>query len=327
MIMIGVATPTVLITGANGFVGRALCQRMLAEGWLARGTVRSVEQAASLPAGAEAVMIRSIGPATDWTAALAGIDTIVHLAARVHVMRDTATDPLAEFRLVNVAGTEHLARVAASAGVKRFVYLSSVKVNGEGALAPYTELDAPAPMDPYGVSKWEAEQVLQKIAKETGLEVVILRPPLVYGPGVKANFLRLFEVVAHGIPLPLASVNNRRSLIYLKNLVDAIVTCGVSQAAGQTYLVSDGVDVSTPDLIRQVAASLEKPPRLFPFPPFLITLAGELTGKSAGVDRLIGSFTVDCSKIRRELAWVPPYTLIGGLVETAQWFMGQNTRK
>lgn len=311
----------ILITGATGFVGRILCERLVADGRQVMGAVRSMEQAAALLSGVEVVQIDSIGADTDWSDALTGVDTVVHLAARVHVMNDSASDPLAEFRKVNVAGIERLARIAATNGVKRLVYISSVKVNGEGALNPYTENDAAAPEDPYGISKWEAEQVLHKVAEDTGLEVVILRPPLVYAPGVKANFLSLFKIVDRGIPLPLAGVSNHRSLIYLGNLVDAIVTCiNHQKASGQTYLVSDGEDVSTPELIRRVADALGRPARLFPFPPSLMRLAGKLFGKTDAVARLISSLTIDSSKIRRELNWKPPYTMEQGLKETAGWF-------
>jgi nucleoside-diphosphate-sugar epimerase len=309
----------VLVTGANGFIGRALCERMIAEEWQVRGAVRSP---ASLLTGFEPAVVGAIGLDTDWSNALTGINTVVHLASRVHVMNDTTDDPIAEFCRVNVAGTERLARIAAKTGVRRFVYLSSVKVNGEGGPVSYTERDTPAPQDPYGISKWEAEQVLHKIAAESGLEVVIIRPPLVYGPEVKANFLRMIEVVNRDIPLPLASISNRRSLIYLGNLIDAIVACTAHpKAAGQMYLVSDGEDVSTPELIRSVAAALGKPARLFPFPPALMRLAGRLTGKSEAVERLLGSLTIDSTKIRRELNWKPPYTMNQGLKETAKWYL------
>jgi nucleoside-diphosphate-sugar epimerase len=311
----------ILVTGATGFVGKALCKRIASNGWHVRGVVRSAEQAANLSAGVEVVQMESIGADTDWSDALAGVDTVVHLAARVHVMQDNATDPLSAFRLVNVAGTERLARMAAINGVKRFVYISSVKVNGEGCEKPFTEHDIPAPDDPYGVSKYEAEQVLHKVAEDTGLEVVILRPPLVYGPEVKANFLSLFKIVDRGIPLPLASINNHRSLIYLENLVDAIITCiNYPKAAGQTYLVSDDADISTPELIRRVAAVLGRPARLFPFPPSLMRFAGRLFGKGDAVERLVSSLTIDSSKIRRELGWKPPYTMEQGMKEAGEWF-------
>ena len=309
------------MTGVTGFIGKALCKRVALNGWQVRGTIRSMEQTVVLPTGVEVVQIKSIGRDTDWSDALFGVDAVVHLAARVHVMRDVVADPLSAFRLVNVAGTERLARVAAMNGVKRFVFVSSIKVNGEACEKPFTEHDIPAPKDPYGVSKWEAEQVLHKIAEDTGLEVVIIRLPLVYGPGVKANFLSLFKIVDRGIPLPLANVNNHRSLIDLGNLVDAITTCiSHPNAAGQTYLVSDGEDVATPELIQRVAAALGRPARLFPFPPSLMRFAGKFFGKSDAVERLLGSLTIDSSKIQRELGWKPPYTMEQGLKETAEWF-------
>lgn len=312
----------VIITGANGFVGRALCTRMLTEGWKIRGTVRSSVTAASLPRGTETIQIESIGSDTDWTDVLTGAETVIHLAARVHMMNDTVTDPLTAFRQVNVAGTEQLARMAVTAGIRRFIYISSIKVNGEGSDAPYVEHDTPTPRDPYGISKWEAEQVLHRIADKTGLEVVILRLPLVYGPGVKANFLYMFQAVERGIPLPFLSVHNRRSFIYLGNLVDAIVTSVTHpEAAGQTYLVNDGEDVSTPELIRRVAVALGRSARLFSFPPAVMRLLGKFFGKSAAVDRLLGSLIIDSTKIRRELNWKTPYTMNEGLKETAKWYL------
>lgn len=311
----------VLVTGANGFVGQALCKRLLKDGWKVMGVVRSPEGSASLAAGVISLITGAMGADTDWSESLTGVDTVVHLAARVHVMTDTALDPLAAFREVNVAGTECLARLAAKVGVRRFIYISSVKVNGEGRNVSYSEKDIPAPEDPYGVSKWEAEQALHKIAAETGLEIVILRPPLVYAPGVKANFLSLFKIVDRGIPLPLSGINNQRSFIYLGNLVDAIVTCiNHPKASGQTYLVSDREDVSTPELIRRVAAALGRPARLFSFPLSLMRFAGKLFGKTDAVERLISSLTSDSSKIQRELNWRPPYTMEQGLRETAEWF-------
>ncbi len=335
----------VLITGAGGFIGRALCAKILAEGWQVRGTVRSESDVCRLPEGVEVVSIRSIDSDTKWDDALAGIDTVVHLAARVHVMDDTCSDPLAEYRKVNVEGTKCLANAAANVGIKRFIFISSIKVNGEGTDPQITQItrirekgtgdrgregepkeffsekDVPEPHDPYAVSKWEAEQVLRDVEADTGLEAVILRPPLVYGPGVKANFLRLFKIVERGIPLPFAKIDNRRSFIYLDNMIDAIITCiNHSGAAGQTFLISDGEDVSTPELIRRIALALEKPVRLFSTPPFLMRLAGKLLGKSAATDRLLGSLTIDSAKIRRELGWKPSYTMKHGLKETARWY-------
>ena len=315
---------TVLVTGATGFVGRFLSKHLLATGCRVRGTILESKNISSLIDGVEPVTVKPLGADTTWSHAMAGVDTIIHLAARVHIMDDPSTDPLAEFRKVNVAGTARLAGEAAKAGVKRFVFISSIKVNGEESAIRYTT-DSPAlPSDPYGISKWEAEQALRTIEAETGLEVVVVRPTLVYGPGVKANFFNMMKIITKGIPLPLASVANKRSLIYIGNLVDALTTCAIHPAAaGQTYLVSDGEDISTPELIRRTANALELPARLFPVPVSFMRLTGKLSGKSGAVNRLTGSLTVDSSKIRRELGWKPPFTMEQGLKETAEWFRGQ----
>lgn len=315
---------TILVTGANGFVGRELCKELLRSGHLVKGVVRSSGAAGQLDV--PTVAVGEIGPDTRWEEALEGVGCVIHLAARVHVMRDTAADPLAEFQRVNVEGTKHLAQCAASKGVRRFVYVSSIKVNGEetGAGRKFTENDDPAPMDPYGVSKWQAEQALARIARETGLEVVIVRPPLVYGAGVKGNFIQMLRVVARGLPLPLATVPNRRSLVYVGNLVDALVACALNPAAaGKTFLVSDPEAVSTSELLRQLAAALGVSSRLFPCPPALLRLAGRLSGKTQQVERLLGSLEVDSAKIRRDLDWVPPYSLQQGLRTTAEWYRNQ----
>lgn len=313
-----------LITGATGFIGRFLCSRLLAEGFSVRGTLLSSEQPSFLVNGVEPVVIDPLGSGTPWQHALAGVDTIIHLAARVHIMDDPESDPVTEFRKVNTEGTRRLACEAVRAGVKRLVFISSIKVNGEESSQAYTEDDPAQPSDPYGISKWEAEQALRQIEMETGLEVVIVRPTLVYGPGVKANFLNMMKVVSRGIPLPFASISNKRSLIYVGNLVDALATCATHlKAVGQTFLVSDGEDVSTPELIRRTASALGGSVRLLPFPPGLMRLAGKLTGREAAVTRLTGSLTVDSSKIRRELDWMPPFTMEDGLGVTAEWFKGR----
>lgn len=314
----------VLVTGATGFVGRFLCKRLLAEGWDVRGTLLAAENPTALVDGVVPAVIEPLGAETHWGHALAGVDTVIHLAARVHIMDDMSVDPLQEFRTVNTEGTRQLAREAAMAGVQRLVFVSTIKVNGEETDIPYIEDSLVMPTDPYGISKWEAEEALQQIEPETGLEVVIIRPVLVYGPGVKANFLNMMKAVSRGFPLPFSSIANKRSLIYVGNLVDALATCAVHPlAAGQTYLVSDGEDVSTPGLIRRTASALEVSAHLLPFPPYLMRLAGKLVGKSSAVDRLTGSLTVDSSKIRRDLGWKPPFTMAEGLLETAKWFKGQ----
>ena len=312
----------ILVTGATGFVGRALCHELMARGGIVRAAVRKAEGERRLPSECEVAVVGEISDATDWLAAVESVDVVVHLAARVHVMRETAGDPLAAFREVNVLGTERLARAAANSGVKRLVYVSSIKVNGEQTNGmSFSEMDPPSPQDPYGVSKYEAEQVLHNIAKETGLEVVIVRPPLVYGPNVGGNFLRLLKLVARGVPLPLASVNNLRSMIYLGNFVDALIICTTHPAAsGKTYLVSDGEDQSTPQLIQKLASLMDKPCRLLPLPPSLLKWVGSLTGKSSEVERLIGSLQIDSNLIRRELGWVAPFSMDNGLAETVKWF-------
>lgn len=309
----------VLITGASGFVGRSLCAKMLGREYRVRAAIRSPNQ---LPAGVERVTVGAVDGGTDWTDALRGVDTVIHLAARVHVMKDTSTDPLAEFLKVNLHGTENLARQAVRAGVKRLVYVSSIKVNGEETRdgKKYSATDLPAPQDPYGVSKYAAEQALHQVAGETGLEIVIVRPPLVYGPGVKGNFVQMLDAVSRRIPLPFASVHNHRSLVYVGNLADALMSCATHPAAaGQTYLVCDGEDISTPDLLRQLATAMGVPSRVFPCPPSLLWLVGKLTGKSQQLERLLGSLQVDGDKIRRDLSWAPPYSLRQGLQITAEW--------
>lgn len=306
-----------LVTGADGFVGKPLCAELLRRGQFARAAVRATDA----PTGnTEWTAVGSIDGATDWAMALRGVGVVVHLAARVHVMRDTAADPLAEFLKVNLHGTTNLARQAARAGVRRLVYVSSIKVNGEETRdgQKFSEADPPAPQDSYAVSKWEAEQALQRIAQETGLEVVVVRPPLVYGPGVRGNFAQMLNVVAKRIPLPFASVRNSRSLIYVGNLADALIACATHPAAaGQTYLVCDGEDISTPDLLRQLAAGMGLSSRLLPCSPALLRLAGKLTGKSQQMERLLGSLQIDSDKICRELGWWPPYTLAEGLLAVA----------
>jgi nucleoside-diphosphate-sugar epimerase len=234
-------------------------------------------------------------------------------------MRDDSSDQLVEFRRINTAGTENLARSAAAGGVKRLVYVSSIGVNGlfTNGDARFSELDVPAPHNPYAVSKWEAEQALNTVQQQTGLEVVVVRPPLVYGARAPGNFAQMLKAVAFGVPLPLGSVRNKRDLIYVGNLADALIACATHpEAAGQTYLVCDGEAVSTPGLLRRLAEEMNVPSRVFPFPPALLKIAGRLTGKSAQVERLLGSLQVDSGKICRELNWMPPYTLSQGLRET-----------
>lgn len=318
---------TILITGADGFVGAALCDRLRNEVIPLRGVVRRLKS--PLDSDQNMVAVGDISARTDWSSALQDVTEVVHLAARMHLMNESSHDLISEFRRVNVEGTASLARKAAAHGVRRFVFLSSIKVNGEltGAGQPFTATDAPSPEDPYGVSKCEAEQMLWQIATETGMEVVVLRPPLVYGPGVKGNFIRLMRLIDKQLPLPLGAIQNQRSLIYLDNLVDAIRVCLTHpKAAGKTFLVSDGEDVSTPELIRRVAAALGRRPLLLPIPVSWMKWAGAFLGKRAAVDRLLGSLCVDMIPLREQLGWNPPYTMQAGLEATAQWYRKTKAR-
>lgn len=311
----------VLITGANGFVGSALCARLEKDTVSIRCVVRALSSGQDVT---NEIPIGSLSPETDWTVALRNVDQVVHLAARVHVMNDKSADPLAEFHRVNVEGTAALARQAAGAGVTRFVFLSSIKVNGEFTEVgqPFTADAVPAPDDPYGISKCEAEQLLCQIASETGMEVVIIRPPLVYGPGVKANFESMMRWLARGVPLPLAAVTeNRRSLVALDNLVDLIVTClNHPAAANQTFLVSDGEDLSTADLLNRMGYALGYPARLFYLPSGLLKLGAALVRKPDIYQRLCGSLQLDIAKTRQHLGWTPPFSVDEGLRRAAEGF-------
>ncbi|MBE0621684.1 MAG: SDR family oxidoreductase [Burkholderiales bacterium] len=312
----------VLVTGASGFVGRAVCVDLAQRGFTVRAVVRELSRATDLPG--ELVRIADIGADADWSSAFAGVDAVVHLAARVHVMRDDVLHPMAAYRAVNVAGTERLARAAAAQGVKRFVYLSSIKVNGEGTLSgqPYTADDLPAPVDPYGISKREAEEELRRVGRETSLETVIIRPVLVYGPGVKANFLSMMRWLHKGVPLPLGAIHNQRSLVALDNLVDLVMTClRHPNAPNQTFLVSDGQDLSTTALLLRTAAALGRQARLIPVPMPALQAAARLLGKADVAQRLCGCLQVDISKTRKMLGWVPPVSVDEALKQTAQRFL------
>ncbi|MDO8597054.1 MAG: SDR family oxidoreductase [Sulfuricaulis sp.] len=312
---------TVLVTGATGFIGQALCATLREAGTEVRTIQRQPNGPASGIAGHGAAVWIRPGNDIDWSEALRGVEAVIHLAARTHVMRETAPDPLAEYRRVNVEATRTLARAAAAGGVRRFIFLSSIKVNGESNIVPFTEKDSPSPEDAYGQSKLEAERALAQISAASRLETVILRPPLVYGPGVKGNFLRLMRAIGHGVPLPFGAIHNQRSLIYLGNLIDAIVLClEHPAAAGKIYLLADNENVSTPDLIRAIAGAMAEPARLFPFPPILLRAAGTVLGKPGAVARLLGSLRVDNSRIKREFGWQPRYDLAAGLRDTAEWY-------
>lgn len=314
----------VLVTGATGFVGNALCSRLSELGYTVRCAVRT-STVAQHSARFHAIRIGGLGPDTDWSEALSDVSVVFHLAARTHVLKETARDALTEYRRINVEGTRALTQAATRAGVRRMVFLSSIKVNGERTDAtPFNEKMAPQPEDAYGISKWEAEQALCDASHDTPLETAILRCPLVYGPGVKGNFLRLLHWTARGLPLPLASVDNHRSLIFVENLVDALVAAGTLPAAArQTYLVSDNDDVSTPELIRSISNALHVRAHLFSCPPALLRTAAAALGKREELRRLTDSLQIDNSKIRRELAWMPRFQLAASLVRTAQWYHAQ----
>jgi nucleoside-diphosphate-sugar epimerase len=313
----------VLITGINGFVGKALGDELLAKGFNVGGTARS-SVAVDFPDTISRFVIKDIDSTTDWQKALDGVDVVIHLAARVHIMKDTASDALAEFRRVNVDGALNLARQAERAGVRRFIFISSIKVNGEATFLgqPYTEADQPAPVDPYGISKREAEDALRLLAGETAMEVVIIRPPLVYGPGVKANFWSMMRWLDKRVPLPLGAIHNQRSLVALDNLVDLIVSCiHHPAAANQTFLVGDGEDLSTTELLRRMAAALGKTAWLVPMPMRVLRCGASLLGKQAVAQRLCASLQVDISKARDLLGWTPPVSVDEALRKTAQHYM------
>jgi UDP-N-acetyl-alpha-D-quinovosamine dehydrogenase len=311
----------VLVTGASGFVGNALCDRLEVDGWQVRKALRSGH---ALRPHLD-VDVGDIGASTDWRAALKDVQAVIHLAARTHVMREQAQNPLAAYRAINVDGTRCLAEAAAAGGVQRFIFMSSVKVNGERTRArPFREADEPCPEDPYGLTKLEAESELQRVAENSSMGLTIIRPPLVYGPGVKGNFLALMRLIAKGVPLPLASINNSRSMIYLDNLVSAVAVCLADlRAAGQTFLVSDGEDFSTAELVRRLAASLGAHPRLLPCPPAFLRAAGTVLGKQGQIARLTESLQIDSTKIRHVLGWETPSTAQQGLIETARWFVSR----
>lgn len=306
----------ILLTGATGFVGKAVVQRLLADDDSKRVVVAVRRDGQQWPAQVLPWVMGDLEPAADWSHALNRVSSVVHCAARVHVMHDTDADPLLAFRTVNVEGTLNLARQAATLGVKRFLFISSVKVNGESTLPgrAFTETDAPNPHDAYGQSKHEAEQGLRQIAADTGMEVVIIRPPLVYGPGVKANFAALMHAVRRGWPLPLGAVHNKRSMVALDNLVDFIITCITHpQAADQTFFVSDGQDLSSTDLVRGMAQAAGVTSRLLPVPVWALQTGASLLGKSDAVQRLCGNLQVDISKARSLLGWAPPLVVSEGL--------------
>jgi nucleoside-diphosphate-sugar epimerase len=326
----------VLVTGATGFLGGHVCGTLLQRGVVVRGAVWS--DGLALVPGVQPVALRDLDDRESLRRALVGVDTVVHLAARVHVMNDAAADPLREFRRVNVEGTGTVLEEAIAAGVTRFAFVSSVKAVGEASVVPWTEVTPPVPVDPYGISKLEAEQLVRQLATAHGVHAPILRLPLCYGPGMKGNMLRLFALVDRGVPLPLGGVSNRRSLVYVGNVADALVAVlDTPQAAAETFFVSDGQDLSTPDLVRAIARALGRPARLIPVPPLLFQLAGRFGDfasgylpfpvSSAAVDRLLGSLVVDSSKLTRVTGFRPTHRVEDGLRATADWFRSERGKQ
>jgi nucleoside-diphosphate-sugar epimerase len=308
------AASRVVVTGAAGFVGQALCARLRAGG---AEVVAAVRRPGSAPAGTREAVVGDLVRG-DWSAAMEGAGAVFHLAGRAHVFGAAELD---EFRRVNVGGTEAVARAAARAGVGRFVYLSSAKVNGEETGDGAFDERSPArPDDAYGTTKWEAEQAVWRLAPGLGLQATVVRTPLVYGPGVKANLLSLLRAVDRGIPLPLGGIRNRRSLAYVGNLADALAAAAAPAAAGHTLYVSDRDDVSTPELVRRMAAALGRPARLVPVPPLLLRAAARAAGRPGAALRLLGSLRVDSSKMGALLGWAPPHAMAEGLAATAAWY-------
>lgn len=309
----------ILVTGATGFIGQALCAALAAGGG---DSIRiSVRRAVAAHSNAVIpVVVGEIDAKTDWTEAVQAVDVVIHLAARVHVMRDDESEPLVEFRKINVDSTMNLARQAARAGVRRFIFISTIKVNGEYTLpeCPFTAEDMPAPVDAYAVSKYEAEQALFELAGTTAMELVIIRPSLVYGPGVKANFYNMMRWLDKQIPLPLGAIDNRRSLLAVDNLVDLIIICTRHPSANGIFLAADGEDMSTTQLLHRVAEALGKTALLMPVPMWILTAIAKLFNKTAAIQRLCCSLQVDIGKTQRVLGWIPPVSVDDALAKTVQ---------
>lgn len=309
----------ILVTGASGFIGRHLCRHLFALG----AKVRAVVRVANVDLCADEVVIcEALEDVTDWSNLLQDIDCVIHLAARVHVMNEYEKDPLAEFRRINVTTAERLGKGMVNAGVKRLIFLSSVKVNGEITKEhPFTSEDHVAPVEPYALSKWEAERSLLKLSDESGLEVVIIRPPLVYGPGVKGNFLRLLKLVESGVPLPFSGIDNRRSMVSVFNLCDFIVVCVQrSGISNEIFLVSDDQPLSITELLKGIAKHMNHKAKLFKISRRILMLAGVLTGKNAEISRLLDSLEVSIEKNNQLLGWNPPIPIDEGLRKTVEWY-------
>jgi nucleoside-diphosphate-sugar epimerase len=304
----------ILVTGTTGFIGKHFSEFLLGEGRQVRFAVRDKSRIKTPLVTKHAVEVGEVDSSTSWRGVLRDVKTVVHLAARAHILRENVSDPLAEFRRVNVDGTYHLARQAIDAGVRRFVFISSIGVNGNLSTVPFTEEDSPNPQELYALSKLEAEERLQDLASESSMEITIVRPPLVCGPNAPGNFGNLLHWVSKGTPLPLGAIHNRRSLVMLDNLLDFILTCiDHPAAANQTFLVADGEDISTTELLHRVGVAMGKPARLIPVPMRLLTAGAMILGKKAMAQRLCGSLQIDISKAREVLGWTPPVSLDVGL--------------
>lgn len=319
---------TILVTGASGFVGRPLCRRLVREGFRTLGVVRRTDAVDRLPPEVEPRFVPDLAAHEDWDALLDGVDHVVHLAARAHVFDDAGDAALALYRRTNVAATRRIVQAARLRPIRRFVHLSSIKAVGEGGPHAYDERTPCVPRDSYGLTKLEAERVVFEPGAVSNLEPVVLRPPLVYGPEVRGNFLRLLDAVSRGVPLPLASVTACRSLIGVENLVDAIVA-GIRhpRAAGRVFHVADDRTLGIREVVVRLARLLDRPARLLPVPPAFLKLAGKLVGRSAEIERLVGSLKVDCTAIRETLDWRPPVSVDQGLADTVAWFRATRTAK
>lgn len=307
----------ILVTGANGFIGYALSRQLRSQ---LHDVIAAVRRSCNIPD------VSVIADELSWLNALANQDIVIHTAARVHAINESEADTLTTYRVVNVEGTRKLAEQAAAAGVSRFIYLSSLKVNGERTISGnrFSSKDNASPEDAYGISKWEAEQELREVSARTGLEVVIIRPPLVYGPGVKGNFLYMLDWLVKGIPLPLGVINNQRSMVGIDNLMDLIVTCTDHPAAGnQIFLVSDDEDLSTTELLHRMSKALGEPACLVPVPSSLLQLGAKLLGKQGTAQRLLGNLQVDISHTKQILDWTPTVSVNEGLRKTADWYLSQ----
>jgi len=313
----------ILLTGATGFLGSAIMNRICAERhYTLRVACR--HQQKNWPEYVERVYIDTLGQDTDWNTATQKVNVIIHSAARVHILKDNVRDSLQEYRRVNVAGTLKLAQEASENGVKRFIFISSIKVNGESTQKnrPFTVYSKPEPEDLYGISKLEAEEGLLRLSKSTGMEIAIIRPPLVYGPGVKANFLKLLHTIASGIPLPLSCINNKRSIVALENVVDLILTCvDHPAAANQIFLVSDGEDLSTPELVRRIGLAMGRRVWLYPVPPSILIYGAYILGKQDAAQRLCSSLQVDISRTCELLGWHPAVSINHGIASVSRWYL------